>query len=280
MVNRSAARYDANRYVRSVVGVFFVCWLPVPRPARWLAVTLVAVALSGCSGGIPFFSTPTPTPTSTSTATATPTVTPTPTTTPTSTETPTPTITPTPSITPTPTYDFPDVEVLQQAHCRYGPNSAYLHAGDLFPGDHGVVWNRNHGSSWLWVKWDKQAWACWIAASLVQVTGDVNLVGIYYHPLPKSTLYGPVQKVWATRQGNDVVVEWEGIWMTEDDFRGYMIEATICRDGLMIPVVVHTDGTSMLFDDDPECEAASSGRLYAVEKHGYTSPASIPWPND
>lgn len=242
--------------------------------------------LVGCNGSIPFLATPTPTPSPTATATETPTPTDTatptrtPTITPTPSQTPTPTITLTPSITPTPTFDFPDVTVKEQAHCRYGPNRAYLHAGDLYEGDHGLLWNRNHGSTWLWVKWDKQSWPCWIAASLVEVEGAVESVSIYYHPLPKSTLYGPVQKVWADRQGDDVLVQWDGIWMTEDDFRGYMIEANVCRDGVMIPVVVQTDGTSYLFDDDPECEADSSAKLYAVEKHGYTDPVSVPWPND
>lgn len=167
-----------------------------------------------------------------------------------------------------------------QAHCRYGDNVAYLHAGDLYPGDRGLVWNRNANNSWYWVKWEKQSWPCWVSSTVVEVEGDVSTVSVYYPALPKSTLYGPVEDVWATRQGDDVVVEWEGIWMTEDDFRGYLVEAKVCRDGVMIPWIAHTDGTSLLFDDDPECEADSSAKLYAVEKHGYTDPVSVPWPND
>lgn len=256
------------------------------RLSRLLLIGAISAAVGGCNGSIPFLATPTPTATPSATPTNTPTSTPTatptstPTITPTPTDTPTPTITPTPSITPTPTFDFPDVTVNTQAHCRYGDNTAYLHAGDLYPGDHGLVWNRNYGSSWFWVKWDKQNWPCWVSASVVDVEGEVSTVSVYYPPLPQSSLYGPVQKVDATRQGNDVVVDWEGIWMTEDDFRGYMIQARICRDGYVIDVVVHTDGTSYLFDDDPTCEGDSSAKLYAVEKHGYTSPVRVPWPND
>jgi len=67
----------------------------------------------------------TPSPTSTLTATATITRTPT--------TTYTPTITLTPTVTLTPTFVFPDVKVHTQAHCRYGPSSAYLHAADLYP---------------------------------------------------------------------------------------------------------------------------------------------------
>lgn len=269
------------------VGLTIFSKIRVMSPfAKYLFLPLLALSISGCSSLAGIFATATPTPTATQTPspTATLTLTPTPTKTATITPTPsrtaTPTITLTPSITPTPTYDFPDATVLQQAHCRYGPNRAYLHAGDLYEGDHGLVWNINYGASWLWVKWDKQSWPCWIAASLVEVDGDVNNLAVYYHPLPKSSLYGPVQKVWADRQGNDVVVQWDGIWMTEDDFRGYMIEATVCRDGYMIQLVVQTNGTSYLFDDDPSCEADSSAKLYAVEKHGYTDLVNVPWPND
>ena len=107
----------------------------------------LALALSGCQSVQAFFATPTPTASNTPTPTFTPTATDTPTPTDTPTITPTPTITDTPTITPTPTFDFPDVTVNQQAHCRYGPNKNYLHAGDLYLGDHGVVWNRNSSSS-------------------------------------------------------------------------------------------------------------------------------------
>jgi len=71
----------------------------------------------------------TETPASTFTFTPTETLTPTVTFTPT--ETLTPTITFTPTITATPTYAFPTVTVNKQAHCRYGPSVAYLHAAPV-----------------------------------------------------------------------------------------------------------------------------------------------------
>ena len=80
--------------------------------------------------------TDTPSPSATFTPTETPTITETPT------LTFTPSITPTASITPTPTFAFPSVTVNKQAHCRYGPSVAYLHAADLYPGDAGTVRGR------------------------------------------------------------------------------------------------------------------------------------------
>jgi hypothetical protein len=36
--------------------------------------------------------------------------------------------------------------------------------------------------------------------------------------------------------------------------------------------------TSYTFTDGPGCSQPSGGKLYTVEKHGYTSPVDIPWP--
>jgi hypothetical protein len=165
-----------------------------------------------------------------------------------------------------------------QSHCRYGPAKAYLHAGDFYPGDHGLLWNRNRDGSWLWVKWDKQHWACWISASVVEVDGDIFSVVEYYHPLPKSTLYGPPYDVTAERQGDRVTINWKPVRMTVDDDRGYMIKAQVCLHGYLVDMVYHTDTTSYTLTDEQTCTRASNGVVYAVEKHGYTKPVEIPWP--
>lgn len=263
-------------------------WVGTKKPGLLLVLSL-ALLFAGCSGPNPIlalFASPTPTPTQTPTTTLTPTITPTftptitltPTFTFTPTITPTPTITDTPTITPTPTFDFPDVTVLMQAHCRYGPAKAYLHAGDLYEGDHGLVWNRNSNASWLWVKWDKQEWPCWVSASVVEVQGDPFSVVEYYHPLPRSTLYGPPKKVSAVRDGDHVIVTWDEVWMTEDDDRGYMLKVLLCQDGRRFDWVVHTDVETYTFMDEQDCKGDSGGKLYAVEKHGYTDSVPIPWP--
>lgn len=251
----------------------------------WIVLLAVSVLASACETPLALFATPTatPTPTATHTATATPTFTPTITSTPTitltPTETPTPTITPTFTVTPTPTFDFPDVSVRVQSHCRYGPAQGYLHAGDFYPGDKGLVWNRNWNASWLWVKWEKQPWPCWISASVVDVAGDPYTVTEYYSPLPRSTLYGPTKKVWADRNGDQVTVSWEAVYMTEDDDRGYMLKVRHCTNGYLTDSVVATNSTSYTFTDEQTCSGESGGGVYVVEKHGYTDPVKIPWPS-
>ncbi len=255
------------------------------RARGWLAVGLAGAGfLSGCTGPLSLFATPTPTPTNTSTPTPTSTVTPTPTVTltPTASPTPTVTLTPTstltPTITATATFDFPEVTVKQQAFCRYGPAKAYLPAADLYADDTGQLWNRDYSGAWLWVRFDKLSYACWVAASVTEVQGDVFSVTVYFHPLPKSVLYVAPDDVEAVRDGKQVTVTWDPVNMTEDDDRGYLIEARVCQDGNLIPVVVHTDESLYVFEDEAGCDKDSSGKLYTVEKHGYTDPVKIPWP--
>lgn len=165
-----------------------------------------------------------------------------------------------------------------QAFCRYGAGKAYLPAGDLYSGDHGLVWNRNYNGNWLWVRFDKLSYACWVAASVVEVEGDVFSVIAYSPALPKSTLYNPPGGVEAWREGDQVMVDWKRVPMTTDDDRGYLIEARICQNGYLVDVAVHTDKTKYTFNDDRNCDGESKGHLYAVEKHGYTDPVPIPWP--
>ncbi|MEE9216910.1 MAG: hypothetical protein V3U32_05675, partial [Anaerolineales bacterium] len=150
----------------------------LPRPILWPLIAGIAV-LSACN--FPAEVNPSATlspepptapstikPTDISTATATHTATSKATVTNTPTITLTPSITPTPTITPTATFDFPDVNVnVGSAHCRYGPDVAYLHAGDLYEGDHGLLWNRNYNATWFWVRFDKLNYACWVSATVV-----------------------------------------------------------------------------------------------------------------
>jgi hypothetical protein len=165
-----------------------------------------------------------------------------------------------------------------QAHCRYGPGTAYLHAADLYTGDRGQLWNRNHSGTWLWVRFDKLAYACWVAASVVEVQGEIMSVLPYFHPLPQSTLYGPPQNVQAYRENDQVTISWERVAMTLDDDRGYLIEARLCQNGYLVDLAFHTYGTSYTVLDEQTCEQPSSARLYTAEKHGYSEPVVVPWP--
>jgi hypothetical protein len=165
-----------------------------------------------------------------------------------------------------------------QAYCRYGPAKAYLPADDLYPGDTALVHNRNRDASWLWILVNKDGRHCWASASVLDVVGDVRQLVEYYHPLPQSTLYDAPDDVVAVRDGDDVTISWDRVDMTKDDDRGYLLDLRVCQDGNLISVLAQTDDDSYTVEDEDGCEGESKGKLYAVEKHGYTDAVKIPWP--
>lgn len=221
--------------------------------------------------------TSTPVPIPTSTATLVPAATSTPTT------AFTPTVTFTPPPTATPTSSQPTVTVNQQARCRYGPSTAYLHAADLYTGDKGVVRWRALYSQWLYVQFEKLSYSCWVAPSIVEVVGDVSALPKVEPNLQSigSNMYGPPQDVQASRKGDQVTISWNRVEMTKDDDRGYFIEAFVCQGGAYLWwTFSYPDqySTTLTVKDEAGCHSPSHGKLYTVEKHGYSQPVDIPWP--
>ncbi len=224
-------------------------------------------------------------PTITRTATASETATITSTSTRTSTPSPTLTITLTPTITNTPTRTVtitptPEIRgrVSVQSNCRYGPGSAYLYEWGLYPANRVTVLNRNEDATWVYVDpWTYMDY-CWVKADLLEFDGDITKLDIRVPILPASDLYGPVSNVRASRVNGDVWIAWDGIWMTEDDYRGYLIEIWVCEDGELRFKPIHSDGFLVVVQDDPDCVEESRGRVYAAEKHGYTRWVAIAWP--
>lgn len=273
---------------------------------RWWMWVLVSLALLAVGFGAGWVSansqvapTPTPSPTPTNTATDRPTPTstasptttpsPTPSLTPTETMTPTPagtaTFTPTPSrtpsITPTPTYDPPDARVQVQANCRYGPGAAYLYEWGLYPTDRVEIYGRNQDGSWAYVDPWTYMDRCWVKSEFLDVfRGDLFDAPVYYGRLPYSELYKPPTNVSAERQGDRVIINWNPVWMTQDDDRGYLIEAWVCRDRQLLFTPIHVNAPPAYVIDESGCSQPSSARLYTAEKHGYTQWVLVPWPTD
>ena len=205
----------------------------------------------------------------------------------------TPTITRTPSITPTP--EAPLVSILVHSACLYGPGPVYLWKYGLNATAWMRVIGRNEDGSWLAVKagGELDSNACWIKATLVKfLSGNVRDVPVLWIGLPYSVLYLPPKVVTASRDGNEVTIFWQPIWMTEDDYRGYLVEAWVCQDGKQVfqPLGYVTDvyenetmrmagsPITVKVTDEPGCDVPSRARLYAVEKHGYTNYVMVPWP--
>ena len=138
-------------------------------------------------------------------------------------------------------------------------------------------------SAWLYVKFDKLAYWCWVSPSVVDVVGNINTLVYQQLRLPEAApLYNPPAWVRAVRNGNQVTVTWAAVPMTDDDDRGYLLDVFVCQNTYYTwyPVSLPNDNsTSYTFTDEAGCASKSGGRLYAVEKHGYVVPfLTIDWP--
>ena len=258
--------------------VGFAAGLAVPgNPLA--AATATPAATSTASPSATATATPTRTPTAT--ASPTPTVTPSPSDTPTPAGPPTETPRPsrTPSITPTPTFDPPEGRVLQQANCRYGPGAAYLYEWGLYPANHVDILATNQLGDWLYIHPWYFLGDCWVRADLIEVIrGDTSQLRAFYGILPFSELYKPPRVVSAVRNGDEVTISWSSVWMTEEDYVGYLIEAWLCVDGQLIFTPIAVDGLAYTVHDEAGCLQPSSARVYTAEMHGYTEWRRVQWP--
>jgi hypothetical protein len=140
---------------------------------------------------------------------------------------------------------------------------------------------RNELGTWAYVQAIGGKNPCWINAELLKVTrGDLMSQPVTYNRLPKSDLYLAPAAVSATRVGNDVTIQWTSVWMTEDDDRGYLIEAWLCQDGQLVftPIGVKSNVLAIKVTDEPGCFEPSGARVYTAEKHGYTQWRMPKWP--
>jgi len=183
--------------------------------------------------------------------------------------------------TPIPTYVILHGEVLVRSNCRYGPGAPYLYKYGLVPGSNLEVIGRNDLGTWILVQAIGGDNPCWLKASLMDIKGDVMNVAPTYIPLPQSPYYGPPEWVLASRNGTEVTVYWKSIQYIAGDETAeapYLIEAWVCVDGKLIFTPVGSYETQTIILDEPGCSEPSHGRLYFVEKHGYSRWIKIPWP--
>jgi hypothetical protein len=154
-----------------------------------------------------------------------------------------------------------------------------LYKYGLYDGYQVEIVGRNVLGDWAYVKALGFPDPCWVKASLLEIAGDIFSVDPYYSRLPYSALYQPPPGVHAERNGEQVTISWIEVWMTEDDYRGYLIEAWLCQDGHVVFTAIRSDINIVNVIDQAGCMEPSSAKLYTAEKHGYTSWVPIPWPD-
>jgi len=191
--------------------------------------------------------------------------------------------------TSTPTFNPPHLTILSDSKCFYGPGTAYLLKYGLFALSWMRAMGRTPDGTWLNVKsLNDPLWnACWIQTEKVRFdNGSLKDLPVVWMTYPHSVLYGPPSMVSAMRNGYEVTISWQPVYMTEDDVRGYLVEAWVCQGGkqVFLPVgrVTSFAGNNGMLSvnvtDEPGCNVPSNARIYGVEKHGYTAYMNIDWP--
>jgi hypothetical protein len=143
------------------------------------------------------------------------------------------------------------------------------------------VIGRNDLGTWILVRAIGGTNPCWVKASLMEVKGDVMSVAPTYIPLPQSPYYAPPTGVSATRSGNEVSIFWNAVSFRAGDETAsppYLVEAWICTGGQLVFTPIGSYEAAVKIVDEPGCSEPSHGRLYFVEKHGYTKWVEVPWP--
>lgn len=243
---------------------------------------MLLLFLTACS---PAMLAPTPTATSlppTVTSTATPL--PVPTATATATLAPTPANTPTPTITSVPTYIILRGVVTEHVSCFYGPSKAYLYKYGLLVGNRLDIIGYNADTGYIEVQAIGGNNPCWMNLKWMDVQGDINMVqpvDPMTIKLPESPYYGPLNRVKAVRSGDEVTITWDVLEISpgKDSLQEpYLVEAWVCQSGKItfVPMGVYVPEATVV--DEPGCSDPSFGRVYGVEKHGYTRAREIQWP--
>jgi len=213
--------------------------------------------------------------------------TPLPTLAPTSTQTVQPSATQVPSNTPSPIPTYSVLRgVVNEEHvmCFYGPSKAYLYKYGLLGGNRLEILGILEDTGYLQIKAIGGSNPCWMNMEFMDVQGDVSLL----HPLdplevklPFSPYYGALDSVVATRSGNEVTISWSPMVLRAGDDseqEPYLVETWVCQEGAIVFIPFGVYETEVTVVDEPGCSQPSFGRVYGVEKHGYTPYLKIGWP--
>ncbi len=277
MINKGKMVLKKNFLLLFLIALLTACDLPAAPQAT------ATLAFADTATPIPATPTSTATPQPTLTATPTSTQTPSPTFTDTATPAPTSTFTPTP--TPIPTYvKLRGQVIIDQAVCHYGPGAPYLYKYGVYKGSNLEIIARAEPGEYIEIQAIGGNNPCWVNPKYLQIKGDlmtVRPIDPIDSPLPMSPYYAPPTNYSARRDGNTVTVFWSQLVLRAGDDSEqipYIVEAWVCKEGKIIFTPVGTRALAVKIEDEPGCSTPSHARLIAAEKHGYTKPVTIPWP--
>jgi hypothetical protein len=163
----------------------------------------------------------------------------------------------------------------------------YLYLYGLLEGANQDVLGRTDTGKWLLTMSRGDNKRCWVKADLMQLNGDVmSLAVVYpepYHIPPSNQGYQPPWDVVAVRKGDQVVISWKSEAMRPGDQEDenmviYVVEVWTCQGGQVTFTPIGTSFAMVTVTDEPGCSEPSHGRVFFQEKHGYTGPTEIRWP--
>jgi len=85
----------------------------------------------------------------------------------------------------------------------------------------------------------------------------------------------------AARRGDEVSVSWHAFQLRLGDETAsapYLLEAWVCQGGSQVFVPLGSYQNAVKVVDESGCSEPSHGRVFGVEKHGYTRWVEVPWP--
>lgn len=193
-----------------------------------------------------------------------------------------PSLTSSPSITPT--FAILRGKVLpEHVNCRYGPGASYLYKYGLVGGSNLEIIGRNEMGTWLLIQAIGGTNPCWVKAELMELKGELMTL----EPLPPEVIqawspyYPPLFGVSAVREYDMVTILWSPLVLRAGDDSEqvpYIVEAWVCQEGKLVFVPVGSYQTNAQVRDEAGCAEPSHGRVLAAEKHGYTWPVEVDWP--
>ena len=161
-------------------------------------------------------------------------------------------------------------------NCRWGPSAVYLNAGLLEDGKTARIDGRNYPATWLWVQLEGSNAHCWVTASAVVVSGDLESVPSVPTGPPINTNVPPPSGIGATRNGNNVTITWNAAAPAVD--LHYLIRAATCDGQYLIETIDTTTNSAYTIQDKQGCSGASKAQMHVVNKTGYSAPVPVPWP--
>jgi hypothetical protein len=207
--------------------------------------------------------------------------------TPKNTLTPTTTFTPTysPTYTPVPTYIVLR-GIVNQAHvnCYYGPSKAYLYKYGLLKDNRLDIIGFMADTGYIEVQAIGGDNPCWMNLAFMDVQGDIRTVkpvDPLTIKLPWTSNYPGLNFAKAIRSDDEVTITWSPLVLRPGDDseqEPYLLETWVCRDKKLSFVPIGAYETRATVVDQAGCSEPSFGRVYGVEKHGYTRYLMFEWP--